>query len=134
VGEDVDFFARLWMKTNAAFINRQLAWLRVHNSNASKQEHGQHNTRLIELFDKLETSVLSQEQDHARRQRIGREWSAIGYIGWRRRDLRQMITGYSKSLLYPGRRLKTASKLILRSACLPFLIRKSPQPGHKRYD
>lgn len=133
VGEDVEFFARLWMKTKAAFINKRLAWLRIHGSNASKQERGEHNARLIKLFENLETSILSQEQDHARRQRIGREWSAIGYIGWRRRNLRQMISGYSKSLLYPGERLKTVAKLILRSACLPFLIRKSLQTDNKEY-
>lgn len=126
IGEDVDYFLRIWRKTEAAFIPEISAEIRRHESNTTKTLEFSSSLIMLDILAAFTSHSLTDEQLLAIRNKKGRAWSSLGYGKWTNELYLQAATAYIHSLQYPGSRVTaikhlTATPAVLVVSFLKFL-------------
>lgn len=122
IAEDVAFFARVWARSDAVYVDDILCELRRHDSNASATLSRRHELNLIDVFSELDTELTSADARAAVQRRIGREWANLGYHHYHRAELGSAGRAYLRALRFRGSR-RTA---LVHLATLPLAIRHRP--------
>ena len=115
IGEDIEFFARIWVETQAVVIFDILCELRRHEDNASAVLPQPHQLNVIDILTSLRSHARTDQQRAAVRARIGREWASLGYARFHKGDALLAAKAYARALAVPGSRLTSA----LHLAALP---------------
>lgn len=116
IAEDLAYVLRCYQTGRAAFIDRCLASIRRHGGN-SFQDPFETVLPTIAALEIVYGEIRDSRYKGIIRRRLGDAWRSYGYHGWFQADRRKVIRGYSKSLSFPGRRIKSPAHLSLALIC-----------------
>ena len=116
IAEDLAYVLRCYQSGRAAFIDRCLANIRRHDGNTF-QDPFESVLPIIAALGIVYGEIRDPRYKAIIRRRLGDAWRSYGYHGWFHADRGKVIRGYSRSLSFPGRRIKSLVHLTLALIC-----------------
>ena len=112
IGEDVDYFLRIWRNTEAAYIPKVSAEIRRHECNTTKTADFSSKLIMIDILEEFKSNDLTPEQLIAVNRKEGREWAGLGHSRWTNGFYLESASAYIHAAKFNGSRTTAIKHLI----------------------